>query len=210
MWIATKMPKDSNGNTCFERYFFPVIGVMMAMVIAFEFVLVGIYSAEIEDISGVDTHCDMFILGPLLSGIGLTIGMCFNMLWICVRSSKYELGRVALLFWVASTIVGIAGAGGAAFSTDFFDVHKQCNKEPYIAIHLFAILFLVVSLSAPHYFAIKNPVDKIVGKIDRMSREDLTKIKKAIDKKENTVNETSALMENSAPQPAKLETDLDF
>jgi len=202
------MPKDSNGNTCLERSFFPVIGVMMAMVIAFEFVLVGIYSAEIEDINGVDTHCDMFAVGPLFSGIGLAIGMCFNMLWICVRSSNYELGRVALLFWVASTIVGIAGAGGAAFMADFFEDFPECDKEPYIAIHLFAILFLVVSLSAPHYFAIKNPVDKIVGKIDRMSREDLTKIKKAIDEKENTVNENSALMENSAPTP--LETDLDF
>tara|TARA_B110000208_G_scaffold167895_1_gene207637 strand:+ start:143 stop:769 length:627 start_codon:yes stop_codon:yes gene_type:complete len=208
------MPKDSNGYTCLERSFFPIIGVMMAMVIVFEFVLVGIYSAEIEDIDsvdGVETHCDMFTVGPLFSGIGLAIGMCFNMLWICGRSSNYELGRVALLFWVASTIVGIAGAGGAALMADFFEDFPQCDKEPYIAIHFFAIVFLVVSLSAPHYFAIKNPVDKIVGKIDRMSREDLTKIKKAIDEKENTVNVNSALIaDNSAPIPKKLETGLDF
>jgi hypothetical protein len=44
-----------------------------------------------------------------------------------------------------------------------------------------------------------------------MSREDLTKIKKAIDEKENTVNVNSALIaDNSAPIPKKLETGLDF
>mgnify|MGYP006075474897 FL=1 len=204
------MPKDSNGNTCVERSFFPVIGIMMALVIVFEFWLVFVYSEETEDIiSGVSTHCDIFAKAPLVSGICLLVGMGFNMLWVFGRRNSYEMGRVALLLWVASTIVGIAGAGGALFSADFFEEHPACEKEQYLAIHYFAIVLLVVSLSTPHYFAIKKSAEKIVGKIDRMSREDLNKIKQAIDKKIKSVDVSS---EKAGLILKKLEnrSDLDF
>ena len=199
------MPKDANGYTCLERSFFPIIGIMMAVVIAFEFVLVGIYSAEIEDTSGVDTHCDIFTSGPLVSGIGLAVGMGFNMLWIYGRIFSYELGRVALLFWVASTIVGIAGAGGALFSANFAEEAPLCDKDQYLTIHYFAIVFLVISLAAPHYFAIKNSTDKIIGKLDRMSQEDLTTIKKAIDKRMKSTPQVDVSSENSGLISAAVE-----
>jgi hypothetical protein len=199
------MPKDANGYTCLERSFFPIIGIMMVLVIIFEFYLVGIYSAEIEDISGVDTHCDVFTSGPLVSGIGLAVGMVFNMVWIYGRIFSYELGRVALLFWVASTIVGIAGAGGSLFSANFADEFSKCDKDQYLTIHYFAIVFLVISLAAPHYFAIKNSTDKIIGKLDRMSQEDLTTIKQAIDKRMKSAPQVDVSSENSGLISAAVE-----
>jgi len=153
------MLKKTEDHTCLEKSFFPIIGVAMVLVIIFEFILVGIYSGEYQlgDGTQADTYCEEFAEAPLIAGIALTIGMCFNMVWVFSRQT--ELGRVSLLIWVASTIIGIAAAGGALFQTRFLeDVPVQdakvCSDDgdnSYDFLHIIAILFLVLTISLPHF-----------------------------------------------------------
>jgi len=203
------MLKKTEDHTCLEKSFFPIIGVAMLLVIIFEFILVGIYSGEYQlgDGTQADTYCEEFAEAPLIAGIALTIGMGFNMVWIFSRQT--ELGRVSLLIWAASTIIGIAGAGGALFQTRFLeDVPAQgakvCSDEgdnSYDFLHIIAILFLVLTISLPH-FKIKNKTAKIIGSRPLAPPE---KNDKQVKKKKDSVEESPLISNNH-----RVEYNLDF